>query len=111
MERQDKIDAMKEFLEESNISIIEVDFGKIVLEADFSLNKEENEYEYKELLEKGLTEKHIEEFKKFLESNNLILLEIDKISGVSFENLEWDIDNLEESELWSSECDEDEDED
>ncbi len=104
MERQDKISAIIEFLDDNHIKIIDTtSIGAVVIDAELSLNKEDTKIEYEELLEKGLTEKDIESFKEFLEKNTLMMIKIDEISGVSFENGEYDIEGLNETDLWSDE--------
>lgn len=101
MDRQEKIDVIIEVFEENNIKIIETqNLGAIIVEADMSLDKEQDKFEYKELLEKGLTEKQIEEFKKFLDDNFLMMIRNDNVQGVSFENLECGLDD---SDLWETE--------
>ena len=102
MDRTEKIDAIIEYLDENNIEIIDTtSIGSVVIGAEQSLNKVDNKYEYDELLEKGFTDNDIESFKKFLEKNTLMMIKIDEISGVSFENSEYDIDGLYETDLWS----------
>jgi len=108
MERREKIDALVEFLDENHVKIIDTAIiGSVIIDAEQSLNKEDDEYEYNELLEKGLTENDIESFKKFLEKNNLMMIKADEISGVSLENCEYCTDNLDdnldETDLWSDE--------
>lgn len=104
MERQDKIDAIIEFLDDNNIKIIDTtNIGAVMIDAELSLNKEDTELEYNELLEKGLTEKDIESFNKFIEKNTLMMIKIDEISGVSFENCEYYVEGLDETDLWSDE--------
>lgn len=117
MDRIEKIDAIVEFLDENHIKIIDTTgIGSVIVDADQCLDKAENKYEYNELLEKGLTENDIESFKKFLEKNTLMMIKIDEISGVSFENAEYYIDGLDETDLWrddgeeDKECEEGEDE-
>jgi len=101
MDRQEKIDVIIEVFEENNIKIIETqNLGAIIVEADMSLDKEQDKFEYEELLEKGLTEKQIEEFKKFLDDNFLMMIRTDNVQGVSFENLECGLDD---SDLWETE--------
>lgn len=108
MERREKIDAIVDFLDENHIKLIDTTcIGSVIVDAEQSLHKEDDEYEYNELLEKGLTDIDIESFKKFLEKNNLMMIKIDNISGVSFENCEYSPDNLDdnldETDLWSNE--------
>lgn len=109
MDRIEKIDVIIEFLDENHIKIIDTtSIGSIIVDADQSLDKVDNKYEYDELLEKGLSDDDIESFKKFLEKNTLMMIKADEISGVSFENSEFDIDNLVETDLWKDEAEEDE---
>lgn len=109
MDRIEKIDIMVEFLDENRVNIIDMaSIGSVIIDAEQSLNKEDNEYEYNELIEKGLTEDDIESFKKFLEKNNLMMIKTDDISGVSFEHAEYYIDGLCETDLWNDEAEEDE---
>ena len=108
MERREKIDALVEFLDENHVKIIDTAIiGSVIIDAEQSLNKEDDVFEYNELLEKGLTENDIESFKKFLEKNNLMMIKADEISGVSLENCEYCADNLDdnldETDLWSDE--------
>lgn len=111
MSREDKIDAIVEFLDENHIDIIDTKtIGAIVVDAEQTLNNEDDEYEYNELLEKGLTEDDIESFKKFLEKNNLMMIKTDEISGVSFEHCEYYTEGLEETDLWSDEEEKDNEE-
>lgn len=109
MDRTEKIDIIIEFLDENHIKIIDTaSIGSVIVNADQSLGKIDNKYEYDELLEKGLTGSDIESFKKFLEHNTLMMIKPDEISGVSFENSEYDIDGLVETNLWNDEVEEDE---
>ncbi len=104
MERTEKIDVIIDFLDENHVRIVDTtSIGSVIIDAEQSLNKVDDEYEYNELLEKGLTEDDIESFKKFLEDNTLMMIKVDEISGVSFEHCEYDIDNLCETDLWSNE--------
>jgi len=108
MDRTEKIDVIVEFLDENHIEIIDTtSIGTVIVDADMSLDKIDNKYEYDELLEKGLTGGDIESFKKFLEKNTLMMIKTDEISGVSFENSEYDIDELYGTDLWSGEVEED----
>ncbi len=101
MNRIEKIDIIIEFLDENHIKIIDsTSIGSIVVDAGQSLDKVDDKYEYDELLDKGLTEDDIETFKKFLEKNTLMMIKTDEISGVSFENAEYYIDGLDETDLW-----------
>ncbi len=107
MDRIEKIDAIVEFLDGNHIKIIDTTgIGTVIVDADQSLDKVDNKLEYDELLEKGFTESDIESFKKFLEKNTLMMIKIDEISGVSFENAEYYIDGLGETDLWSDEVEE-----
>jgi len=114
MNRTEKIDATIEFLDDNHIKIIDTTrIGSVIVDAEQSLDKVDNEYEYDELLEKGLTDSDIESFKEFLEKNTLMMIKTDDISGVSFENAEYYIEGLCETDLWSDEveeCEDDKDE-
>jgi hypothetical protein len=106
MERKEKIDMIIEFLEENHINIIyRTSVGSVIVDAEQSLNKVDHKYEYNELLEKGLTDSDIEFFKKFLEKNTLMMIKIDNISGVSFEDCEYNIDDLCETDLLRDDVD------
>jgi hypothetical protein len=109
MDRTEKIDAISEFLDENHIKIIDAAcIGSVVVDAEQTLNKIDNNYEYDELLGKGLTENDIESFKKFLEKNALMMIKPDEISGVSFENSEYYIEGLDGTGLWDDEVEDDE---
>lgn len=109
MDRTEKIYAIIEFLDENHIDIIDTTgIGSVIVNADQSLDKVNDKYEYDELIDKGLTDSDIESFKKFLEHNSLMMIKTDEISGVSFENSEYDIDGLVETNLWNDEVEEDE---
>mgnify|MGYP003394531180 CR=1 FL=1 len=109
MDRTEKIDIIVEFLDDNHVKIIDTtSIGSVIIDAEQSIEKVENKYEYDELLEKGLSDSDIESFKKFLEKNTLMMIKIDEISGVSFENSEFDIDSLYETDLWKDEVEEDE---
>lgn len=102
MNRTEKIDAIIEFLDDNHIKIIDTtSIGSVVVDAEQSLDKLDNKYEYIELIEKGFTEGDIDSFKKFLEKNTLMMIKTDEISGVSFENSEYYIDGLDETDLWN----------
>lgn len=102
MDRIEKIYVITEFLDENNIKVIDtISIGAVIVDAAQCIDKEDNKYEYDELLGKGLTDNDIESFKKFLEKNNLMMIKTDEISGVSFENSEYYIDGLEETDLWN----------
>ena len=109
MDRTEKIDAIIEFLDENHINIIDItSIGAVIVDAEQCLDKAENKYEYDELLEKGLTDNDIESFKKFLEENTLMMIRTDEISGVSFENSEYNyFSELDGTDLWN-EVEEDE---
>jgi len=109
MDRNEKIDIVVEFLDENHIKIIDTtSIGSVIIDAEQSLDEEDNEYEYNELLEKGLTDNDIEFFKEFLEKNTLMMIRADDISGVSFENCEYDYFNeLYGTDLWSDKEEED----
>lgn len=109
MDRTEKIDIIIEFLDENHIKIIDTtSIGSVIVNADQSLDKVDNKYEYDELIDKGLTENDIGSFKKFLEHNTLMMIRTDEISGVSFENSEYDTDGLVGTDLWNDEVEEDE---
>lgn len=104
MDRTGKIDAIVEYLDENHIKIIDTtSIGSVIVDAEQSFDKVDNKYEYDELLEKGFTDHDLESFKKFLEKYTLMLIKTDEISGVSFENSEYDIDGLYETDLWRDE--------
>ncbi len=100
MDRTEKIDIIVEFLDDNHIKIIDITcIGSVIIDA--GIDEGDNKYEYDELLEKGLTDDDIESFKKFLEKNTLMMIKIDEISGVSFENAEYYIDGLIDTDLWN----------
>jgi len=104
MDRKEKIDAILEFLDENNINIIDTTcIGSVTVDAEQSLDKVDDKNDYNELLEKGLSEYEIENFKKFLEKNTLMMIRLDEISGVSFENSDYYIEGLYDTDLWSEE--------
>ena len=114
MERTEKIDAIVEFLDDNHLKIIDTtSIGSVVVDAEQSLDKVDNKLECDELLEKGLTEGDIESFKEFLEKNTLMMIKTDEISGVSFENSEYDIDGLglDETDLWRDKVEDEVEED
>jgi hypothetical protein len=103
MNRTEKIDAVVDFLDDNHIKIIDTEtIGAVIIDAEQTLNEEDNEYEYDELREKGLTDDDIESFKRFLEKNTLMMIKIDDISGVSFENVIYEVDGLYETDLLSN---------
>ena len=109
MDRVEKIDKIVEFLDDNHVKMIDTtNIGSVIIDAEQSLNKVEDEFEYNELLEKDLTDDDIESFKKFLEKNTLMMIKVDEISGVSFENSEYDADNLYETDLFNDNVEEDE---
>ena len=98
MDRTEKIDALVEFFDENNIKIIDTTrIGSVIVDAEQTLDKVDDEYE--SLIEKGLTDDDIDSLKEFLEKNNLMMIKPDEISGVSFENSEYNIDV--DTDLWS----------
>jgi hypothetical protein len=112
MERLEKISVIIEFLDDNHIKVIDTtNIGAIIVDAEHNLNREDDECEYNELLDNGLTEEDIESFKKFLEENTLMMIKIDEISGVSFENCEYYIEGLDETNLWGEEEKEEKEED
>lgn len=101
MNRQEKIDAIVEFLDENSIKIIETtNIQGLIIDAEFIIDEPENEYEHNELIEKGLIEEDLESFKTFLENKQMIMIKIDDVTGVSFDNCELSSDLLYESDLW-----------
>jgi len=103
MNRTEKIDAVVDFLDDNHIKIIDTEtIGAVIIDAEQTLNEEDNEYEYDELREKGLADDDIESFKRFLEKNTLMMIKIDDISGVSFENVIYEVDGLYETDLLSN---------
>ena len=104
MERVEKIDIIVEFLDDNHIKMIDIsNIGSVIIDAEQTLNKVDDEYEYNELIEKGLTDDDIESFKKFLEKHTLMMIKVDDISGVSFENSDYDNENLYDPNLWNDE--------
>jgi hypothetical protein len=104
MDRKEKIDALLEFFDENHVKLIDTTcIGSIIVDAEQTLDKVDDRYEYDELIEKGLTYSDIEALKKFLEKNNLMMIKEDDISGVSFEHSEYYIDGIEDTDLWKEE--------
>ncbi len=113
MERQKKIDALVEFLDDNHITIIETStIQGLIIDAQFTINQDESEDEYNELIEKGLTDEDFESLNEFLESKMLMMIKIDEVNGVSFENCEISSEALPEFiiDLWKDEEDEEEEE-
>ena len=78
MDRTEKIDVIVEFLDDNRIKIIDTtSIGSVIVNAEQSLDKVDNKYEYDELLEKGLSDDDIESFKKFLGMNTLMMIKAD----------------------------------
>lgn len=101
MDRSEKIDEILEFLDENRVVIIDTKYiGSVIIDATLTIDKEDDKYEYDELIEKGFTDDDIEDFKRFLDENTLMMIKIDEISGVSFENAEYYIDGLIDTDLW-----------
>jgi len=68
MERTEKIDALVEFFDENHIKMIDTTcIGSVIVDEEQTLHKEDDNLEYNELLDKGLTDDDIESLKKFLE--------------------------------------------
>ncbi len=68
LERQKKIDALVEFLDDNHITIIETStIQGLIIDAQFTINQDESEDEYNELIEKGLTDEDFESLNEFLE--------------------------------------------
>jgi len=106
MDRKEKIDVLVEFLNDNGIKVIETKtIQGLIIDAEFIIDEDENEDEYNELIEKGLTEEDLESFKNFLENGNMIMINIDDVTGVSFENCELSSELLYEPELnlWKDE--------
>lgn len=103
MDRIEKIDAMIEFFDDNHIKIIDLTtIGCIVIDAEFSMDKDYDEYEYQELIDKGFSDIDIAEFRLFLENKEFMMIKPDDISGVSFENAEYSDSNLyDEVDLWA----------
>lgn len=113
MNRQEKIDAVIEFLDENNMKIIETaNIQALIIDAQFVIaaEDEENEYEYNELIDKGLTDKDLELLNLYLEDNLMMMIKIDDVQGVSFDNCELSSELLYESVLWEDDKDEGEEE-
>lgn len=106
MERKEKIVAVIEFMEENNIKIIETaNIQVLIIDAQFVIDAEDeqNEYEYGELIDKGLTDKDLKLLNSYLEDNLMMMIKTDDVQGVSFENCELSSEMLYESVLWEDE--------
>jgi len=104
MNRKEKIDALIEVLDENGIKIIEVyKIQGLIIDVQFTINRYESEDEYNEFVEKGLTDQDFESLEEFLESKMWMMIRIDDVQGVSFENVELSLDMLYESDLWKDE--------
>ncbi len=111
MNRQEKIDVLIEFLDENHITIIETStIQGLIIDAQFTINQDESEDEYNELIEKGLMNEDFKSLEEFLESKMLMMIKIDDVQGVSFENCEISSEALPEFaiDLWKDEEDEEE---
>lgn len=101
MDRTEKIDALVEVLDDNNIKIIETStIQGLIIDAQFNADEYEDEYEYDELLDKGLVPEDIVSLREFFESAMWMLVKVDEVQGVSFDNVELSIDMLYESDLW-----------
>lgn len=108
--REGKIDSLVDFFGENNLIIVDTeDIGSVVVECDVRINNEEDstdkdsKYYYDELIDKGLDNKDIEGFNEFLDRHSLIIVKNDNVSGVSFENCMYDLDELYNLDLWKNE--------
>lgn len=113
MNRKEKIDAVIEFMEENMIKIIETaNIQALIIDAQFVIDAEDeqNEYEYNELIDKGLIDKDLELLNSYLEDNLMMMIKTDEIQGVSFENCVLSSELLYESVLWEDDKEEDEEE-
>ena len=101
MNRQEKIDALVEFFDENNIKIIETStIQGLIIDAQFDIDESESAYEHDELIEKGLRDGDFKSLEEFLESKMWMMIKIDEVTGVSFDNCELSSDLLHESDLW-----------
>ena len=106
MERKEKIDAFIDFLDENHITIIETStIQGLIIDAQFTIDQDESEDEYNELIEKGLTDEDFESLNEFLESKMLMMIKTDDVNGVSFENCEISSNTFPEfaTDLWKDE--------
>ncbi len=109
MNRQEKIEVLIEVLDDNNIKIIETStIQGLVIDAQFNINQGEGEFEYNELIEKGLIDEDFASLEEFLESNMMMMVKIDDVQGVSFDNVELSLDMLYELNLWKDDEDEEE---
>lgn len=109
MDRVEKINIIVEFLDDNHVEMIDTaNIGSVIIDAEQSLDKVDDEFEYNELIEKGLTDGDIESFKQFLEKNTLKMIKVDEISGVSFENSEYGAEGLYETDLFGNKVEENE---
>ena len=109
MNRKEKIDAVIEFLDENHIVIIETaDIQGLIIDAQFNIDEKESAYDHDELIEKGLTKEDLQSFNSYLEDNMMMMIKIDEVTGVSFDNCELSSDFLYESDLWKDEEEEEE---
>ncbi len=109
MNRQEKIEALIEVLDENNIKIIETStIQGLIIDAQFTINEDEDEYNG--FVEKGLTDEDFKFLEEFFESTMWMMIKIDDVQGVSFDNVELSLDMLYESDLWKDEEDSDEEE-
>ncbi len=117
MNRQEKINAVIEFMDENLIKIIETaNIQALIIDAQIVIEAgdEENEYEYNELIEKGITDEDLILLNSYLEDHQMMMIKTDDISGVSFDNCELSSDILSdilyESYLWKDDEDTEENE-
>jgi hypothetical protein len=103
MEREDKIEKVIQVLDDNHIEIIDTDIlGSVIIDAQAILEKGKDVYD--QLIEEGITKEDIDELIDFLGDQN-ILVEMDNISGVSFEDIPSN-EFLYDSDLWIEDNDE-----
>ncbi len=103
MDREEKIGSLIECLQEHNIKIIDTkNIQGLIIDAEVdkdtlkeSLNDEGED--------KGINDEDLDGLFKFLDGSGLVLVDIYNVSGVSFENCEYYVDSLYESNLWDGE--------
>ncbi len=101
MNRQEKIEALIEVLDENNIKIIDTSsIQGLIIDAQFTINRDDNEFEYNEMIDKGLTDEDLGIVESFIEASSWMMVKIDDVQGVSFDNVELSLDMLYESDLW-----------
>lgn len=103
MNREEKIRNLAECLEEYHVSIIDTENIKgIVIDAEVNIDTlKEDLSGYDE--NKGITDDDLDNLFVFLEDQGLVLVNLDSVTGVSFENCEYSMDALIESILWEDE--------